>query len=178
MVNLQEREWSALRTRPATRNPWLDIVRAVPSQPKTESMDWSLAQKDMLVARVSTPETLELSEFVRKLLDTYLTNPTQERHTVNRPRDVVNSPENIRRRLKNANDHFRRKASEVFNDEAALGLLVDIYQNVVVEISDFDSCENGIPLSKLTAANFCEIGEKVIYITEAGQKFIESIEGA
>ncbi len=103
---------------------------------------------------------------------------TQERRTGDSFRDIANSPENISRSLKNANDHFQRKASEVFNDEAALRLLVDIYQDVVVEISDFDSCENGIPLAKLTAANFCEIGENVIYITEAGQKFIESIEGA
>ena len=90
--------------------------------------------------------------------------------------DAANSTENLRERLANANDHFQRKATEVFNDEAALKLLAAMYRNVVVDISEFDARENGISLAKLTAANFCEVGAKVIYITEAGQRFINSIE--
>ena len=86
-----------------------------------------------------------------------------------------NSTENLHQRLANANDYFRRKASEVFNDKVALGLLDTMYRGVVVDISQFDACENGIPLAKLTAANFCEVGAKVIYITEAGQRFIDSL---
>ena len=88
------------------------------------------------------------------------------------------SAESSLQRLDYANNHFRRKASEIFNDEAALRLLATMYRNIVIEIADFDSCQNGISLAKLTAANFCEIGANTIQITEAGQKFIESIENA
>ena len=84
----------------------------------------------------------------------------------------------LRQRLDNANDHFRRKASEVFNDEAAMRLLTAMYRDVVVEVSDFDSGLNGLAMARLTAANFCEIGANVIYITDAGQRFMNSIEGA
>ena len=89
---------------------------------------------------------------------------------------ATNSTENLRRRLDNVNNHFRRKASEVFNDEAALMLLAEMYEKIIVQIADFDPGKNGIPLAKLTAANFCEIGENVIYITADGQKFIQSID--
>ena len=89
---------------------------------------------------------------------------------------TANSTENLRQRLANANDYLQRKASEVFNDEAALRLLATMYQDIVVDISEFNACEKGIPLAKLTAANFCEVGANVIYITEAGQRFIDSIE--
>ncbi len=82
---------------------------------------------------------------------------------------------NLQQRLANANDYFRRKASEVFNDNASLKLLEGMYQDVVVEISEFDACEHGLALAKLTAASFCEVGANVIYITEAGQRFIDSI---
>ena len=92
------------------------------------------------------------------------------------PIATVDPVEDLRRRLDNANNYFLRKASEVFNDEAALRLLAGMYCDVVVQIADFDPGKNGLPLAKLTAANFCEIGENVIYITDAGQKFIESIE--
>ena len=90
--------------------------------------------------------------------------------------DGTESAERLRQRLANANDYFRRKASEVLNDEPALSLLAAMYQGVVVEIVEFDFCNNGMALAKLTAANFAEIGANIIYITEAGQRFIDSIE--
>ena len=93
-------------------------------------------------------------------------------------KSTAKSTESLRQRLANANDYFQRKANEVFNDEAALGLLAAMYRDVVVDIAEFDPCENGMALAKLTAANFCEVGAKVIYITKAGQRFIESIEDA
>ena len=89
--------------------------------------------------------------------------------------DTTSSAENLRHRLANANDLFRRKASEVFNDKDALNLLDTMYRDVVVDISSFDACKDGISLAKLTAANFCEVGAKVIYITEAGQRFVDSL---
>ena len=89
--------------------------------------------------------------------------------------EARNATETMRQRLSNANSFFQRKASEVLTDEAALKLLAALYQDVVIEISEFDVCKNGISLAKLTAANFCEIGGDVIYITEAGQRFIDSI---
>jgi hypothetical protein len=96
-------------------------------------------------------------------------------HHVSRRGPAVNASESIRQRLANANDYFHRKATEVFNDESALELLVKMYQDVVWDITDFDACQNGIALAKLTAANFAEVGANVIYITEAGQRFIDSV---
>ena len=103
---------------------------------------------------------------------------TQAMHPVSRSAAAPKPADSLSQRLANANDYFRRKASEVFNDEASLSLLASMYRNVVVDIAGFDSCGNGIPLAKLTAAGFCEIGANVVYITEAGQQFIGSIEGA
>lgn len=81
----------------------------------------------------------------------------------------------LRQRLANANDYFRRKASEVYTDQEALDLLSALYQQVVVDISKFDACSQGISLSKLTAANFCEVGAKTVFITEAGQRFVDTL---
>jgi hypothetical protein len=83
--------------------------------------------------------------------------------------------DDIQHRLANANDYFLRKASEVYGDDGAMALLETMYGKVVIDISDFDPGADGLALAKLTAANFCEIGAKVIYITEAGQLFIESL---
>ena len=87
-----------------------------------------------------------------------------------------NSVDILQQRIDNANRLFRRKAAEVFNDEDSVRLLARLYQAVVIDIVDFDSGKEGIALAKLTAANFCEIGAKVIYITESGQRFIKAIE--
>ena len=81
----------------------------------------------------------------------------------------------LHQRLDNANRHFRRKAAEVLNDEAAVLLLAQLYEQSTITLSGFDSCKHGVSLAKLTAANFCEVGANLIYITEAGQKFTESI---
>ena len=81
----------------------------------------------------------------------------------------------LRQRLDNANNHFRKKAAEVFGDGDAVRLLARLYQAVTVDIADFDARKDGVSLAKLTAANFCEIGAKSIYITEAGQNFIDAI---
>ena len=78
-------------------------------------------------------------------------------------------------RLNSVNNHFRRKAADVLGDEHATMLLARLYQETSIRLVDFDACQNGIPLARLTAANFCAIGANVIYITEAGQAFIESI---
>lgn len=143
----------------SSSNPWPDSFSGTSVQIKRASAPWEFG----------TPESEKPT--------LYPINGIQKRRLVNRPQFVVkNRPENIRRRLDNANNHFRRKAAEVFNDEAALRLLARMYRDVVVQIADFDSGKNGLPLAKLTAAHFCEIGENVIYITDAGQKFIESIE--
>ena len=75
-----------------------------------------------------------------------------------------------------AKRYFRRKTSEVLNDDAALRLLADIYETSVAEKASFD--QRGVALAKLTAANFCEIGAKVVYITDAGRRFIDAIKHA
>ena len=81
----------------------------------------------------------------------------------------------MRQRLANANNHLRKKAAAVFGDDDAVRLLARLYHALVVDIADFDAGKDGIALAKLTAANFCEIGAKSIYITEAGQRFIDAI---
>ena len=107
-------------------------------------------------------------------------------HVVNVPHHMVGlrsildktlpaSTEDLRRRLDNANRHFRRKAAAVLGDEDAVRLLAELYQSFNLDIEEFDTCRQGIALAKLTAANFCEVGAKVIYITEAGQSFIEAL---
>ena len=90
----------------------------------------------------------------------------------------VDPTEELRHRLDNANDYFKRKANEVFTDDVALRLLAAMYQSRFIEIADFDPCKQGIALAKLTAANFAEIGANIIYITESGQRFIKGIEDA
>lgn len=86
------------------------------------------------------------------------------------------SEETLRQRLTNANNHFRRKAAEVLGDEDAVMLLANLYQQSSINRGDLDVCPRGLALAKLTAANFCEIGATVVYITEAGQSFIESLD--
>lgn len=76
-------------------------------------------------------------------------------------------------RLDELNQHFRRKAASVVNDEAALRLLAEMYSEKVVETSEFDFCEDGRSLAKLTAAHFCEVGVNGIYITERGYRFFD-----
>ena len=91
------------------------------------------------------------------------------------PGTPASSTENLRHRLDNANRHFRRKASAVLADEVTVRLLAELYQSFNIDLEEFDACEYGVALAKLTAANFCEVGAKVIYITEAGQGFIEAL---
>ena len=78
-------------------------------------------------------------------------------------------------RLDNVNAHFRRKATEVLADDVALRLLAALYEDRVSDLADFNACELGVPLAKLTAANFCEVGAIAIWITDAGHQFIASI---
>lgn len=145
--------------------PWQAVVNEAPAQTKIPRAFWEFENPN---APTTVFESEELGVHIAV---------TPGRRIGNRPKSVATNPaENLRRRLDNVNNHFRRNAGAVFNDEAALMLLARMYRDFVVQIADFDSGKNGIPLAKLTAANFCEIGENVIYITEAGQKFIASIE--
>ena len=94
------------------------------------------------------------------------------------PRMDVESMSDAQIRLDRANRHFRRKVGAVFNDDDAVRLLAQMYSEMVVETSDFNFCEHGRSLAKLTAANFCEVGANGIYITGRGQRFIESLNTA
>ena len=79
--------------------------------------------------------------------------------------------------LENANSYFRRKADEVATDEQAISLLTELfYPETTINIEHMDTRHSGIALAKLTAAAFCEIDAKSIYITEAGQRFVKSLE--
>ena len=88
---------------------------------------------------------------------------------------IESSTARLQHRLDNANRHFKWKAAEVFGDEDAIRLLARLYQSINIELEEFDTCQHGMALAKLTAANFCEIGAEVIYITEAGQRFVEAL---
>lgn len=85
------------------------------------------------------------------------------------------SQADLKRRLDNANRHFRRKAAAVFNDDDALTLLATLYESVVITTEDFNFCQDGRALAKLAAANFAEVGANGIFITESGQRFIDNI---
>ena len=153
------------------RNPWTSPLESgVYGMPKKTPSGWLHFEEE-------------------EVLDSALLDPIEEAdgpmaflvsasRLLSRSGDTSTSTESLRQRLDNANDYFRRKASEVFNDVAALRLLADLYEQVVVDVANFDPCENGIALAKLTAANFCEVGGSLIYITESGQRFVDSIEGA
>ena len=91
---------------------------------------------------------------------------------------AVDPEEELRHKLANANDYFRRKAGEVLNDEDALRLLARLYEAGTLDLTAIDTCKDGIPLAKLTAANFCQIGAQVAYITDSGLRFINSIKDA
>ena len=92
--------------------------------------------------------------------------------------DLLLEIEDLQQRLDQVNRQFRRKASEVLIDESALHLLADLYKDVVLNLEGLDLERDGLPLAKLTAAHFAEVGAKVICITEAGQRFMESIRDA
>lgn len=81
----------------------------------------------------------------------------------------------LQRRLDNANAHFRRKAAEVLVDDSAVRLMAVLYQDGLVELADFNNRQLGIPLAKIAAAGFCEIGANAICITQSGQNFVGSL---
>ena len=89
--------------------------------------------------------------------------------------DPETDQSNLRKRLNNADRHFRRKAAAVFNDPTAVSLLKSLRSRVLIETEEFDFCGKGRALAKLTAANFCEIGANSVYITEPGQRFVDKI---
>ena len=84
-------------------------------------------------------------------------------------------PNNLKLRLNNANRYFHRMAAAVFIDDEAIKLLRSMYTDVLVENEAFDFQQNGRALARLAAANFCELGPTDIYITQAGQRFIENL---
>ena len=90
-------------------------------------------------------------------------------------RTVVMPEDELRRRLDNANAYFRRKASEVLDDPQATEFVRAMCRDAVVDIPDFDASNDAISLAKATAANFCEVGANVIFITDPGRRFVESI---
>ena len=81
----------------------------------------------------------------------------------------------LRTRLHAANEYFVQKTTEVMIDEHAVTLLAELYENVTIDIDDFDTRSNAMSLARLTAANFVEVGARIIHITVFGRKFIESL---
>lgn len=169
MVNSLQNRWYTAQPRLPKSGAWMSHIHNGIIDIPAEDSPASDAERFWKCDFAIQDDPIEISEIMGIL--------TVERHTTVRRGGTNNPTESLRQRLANANDYFHRKASEVLNDEAALRLLAAMYKDVVMDISEFDPCENGIPLAKLTAANFCEIGKNVIYITEGGQRFIDSIEG-
>ena len=81
----------------------------------------------------------------------------------------------VEQRLANANEHFRRKAAEVFGDTHAIRLLSRMYVEINIETAEFNSSQQAVALARLAAAHFCEVGMKSVFITESGQRFIEAL---
>lgn len=88
---------------------------------------------------------------------------------------IKNNEYTIEHRLYLMNSYFKRKASEVLIDEQSLVLIAYLYENISIERNNFNYKDDSLALSKLTAANFCAIGENNIFITDAGIDFIKSI---
>lgn len=120
--------------------------------------------RDRLTPREGTPSPNRSSSGMADLA------PAKDAHP---PDDDLSR--GLQQRLDNANAYFWRKAAEVFTDDDALRLLAVLYQDSVIDLADFNHGPHGIPLAKLAAANFCEIGANVIYITESGRRFIDSV---
>ena len=79
-------------------------------------------------------------------------------------------------RLDSANRHFRRKAAAVLIDEKAVTLLEWLYERKSVPFSEYREWkDDDFALAKLTAANFCEVGADILYVTDAGCGFIENL---
>ena len=89
---------------------------------------------------------------------------------------MSNHQQTLQGRLDDINRHFRDRATEVITDQAALELLVDLHQKGSIHIELIDPARHALPLAKLTAANLCRIGVNVIWVTDAGNAFIKSLQ--
>ena len=94
------------------------------------------------------------------------------------PVGALDAEASLRHRLEDVNSYFKRKAADVFTDESAVRLLANLYRSSSAQFSDLDTSEFGIPLAKLTAAGFCEIGGNAVQISDSGREFVESIQNA
>ena len=93
-------------------------------------------------------------------------------------RPMPDSKTELRQKVSRTSNYFRRKASAVLADAYALELLADLYEAGVMDKPDLDLCERCDALAKLAAANLCELGENIVYITPAGRQFIDRIQDA
>ena len=137
-----------------------------------ESDDWTAGPA--VVKKVRTARRIRYTGRGRRLYVDDLLSQTGIRYAISDPQPPSSADE-LRHRLDNANRHFRRKAAAVLADEIAVRLLAELYESFNLDLEEFDACKHGVALAKLTAANFSEVGPKVIYITEAGQGFIEAL---
>ena len=143
---------------------------------------FTFGQHDPLSDKINVPEDMTWDKIISSIgLETQLgrqlksDNPSFMWFGPSEPKHIVDVDRGLSDRLGNANTHFRRKASEVVNDNTALGLLSVLYNGIVVDLSHIDAGTEGVSLAKLAAANFCEIGAKIIYITDAGIQFMDSL---
>ena len=84
----------------------------------------------------------------------------------------------LRSKLDRVIRYFKRKTAAVLNDEDALQLLSELHESKLIEKKDIDPSKHCFPLSKLAAANLCEIGSNIVYITPNGKRLIDSIDNA
>ena len=84
----------------------------------------------------------------------------------------------LRSKLDRVTRYFKRKIAAVLNDEEAVQLLSELHESRLIEKKDIDPSKHCFPLSKLTAANLCEIGSDIVYITPSGKRLIDSIDNA
>ena len=81
-------------------------------------------------------------------------------------------------RLEAVNRYFRVKGGEVFEDRDSLTLLCELQARKVIPRDEWENVnfsKNTIALAKLAAANFAEVSQHSVRITDSGEKFLKSL---
>ena len=175
MVHAIQDELHPPQTRPHEIDVWSEDIHEYMDYSHISGSNWDIARPGHM--RYGTEYGQESSSH-REDAGRYFADSLLSWATLTRRRNTTGQAESLRQRLANADDYFRRKASEVLDDDLALRLLAVLYEATIVHTTEVDTCQHGIALAKLTAANFCEIGVDVIYITKSGQQFIDAIENS
>ena len=79
----------------------------------------------------------------------------------------------LQARVENESSHLRRMVAAVVNDQEALRLMARLHDRESIETKELE--DSAIPLAKITAANFAQVGAHLVHVTGPGRKFVQSI---